>query len=112
MAEISTLSKTRGIISLYDGKKYIIWSEVYGIVAESNTIKRYREDNGGEKEVNIFFDICDWCGCWDLRSIIRRGIKKLECRYIEKDVKIEFNVVGDMGMCYLKRALKFESEAY
>lgn len=84
--EIKTLSNQRGIISIYDGNKYLIYSEVYGVVAESTEIKRTDE------QVIINFDICYWLGYWDLKTIITKGIKKLEQRFLNRDVKINYKV--------------------
>lgn len=38
--ETKTLSEKQGIIALYDGVRYIIYSTTYGVVAESSKIKR------------------------------------------------------------------------
>ena len=110
---IDILSQKRGILSLYDGKKYIIFSQFYGIVAESSKIERlYDEENHHEKAVKITFKICDWCGYWDLKSIISRGVKKLENQYITKNVEIEYKTTGSQGMNYLKKWLVVKTEKY
>lgn len=93
--ELRTLSEKRGIYSIYDGNKYIIYSSYYGVVAYSTNIERQDiEDNEKffEKTI-IYFDICQWYGYWDLKSIISRGIKKLENRYINKDISIKYNTI-------------------
>lgn len=106
---IKTLSQKRGITALYDGSKYIIWSECYGIVAESTEIKRF--DGELRSEVEIHFDICEWYGYWDLQSIITRGIIKMETEYVPKSVIIHYHKVE--GEQYsLKRHLKMETEKY
>lgn len=109
---IRTLSQKRGVIALYDGKKFIIWSECYGVVAESTSIKRGRSDgcfNDGDVEID--FDICEWFGYWDLQSIITRGITKFENEYVPKAVIIRYHKVKDEQM-YLHRSLKMETEKY
>ena len=83
---IRTLSEKRGIRMLYDGSKYIIWSDYYGVVAESTKIERKGGLAEPEKEVEIWFDICEWYGYWDLQSIISRGITKYETSIIPKTV--------------------------
>lgn len=109
---IKTLSPKRGITALYDGNKYIIWSECYGIVAESTEIKRTRADGCfNDEEVQIDFDICEWFGYWDLQSIITRGIAKMENEFVPKAVIIRYHKVE--GEQYsLKRHLKMETEKY
>ena len=96
--EIRVISKQRGIYSIYNGEKYIIYSEYYGLVAESKKIERYdNETNERLENVIINFDICDWSGYWDLKSIITRGIKKLENQFINKKVKINYNTIKNTG---------------
>lgn len=109
--EITVLSQKRGIMSLYDGCKYIIVSTHYGVVAESKKIERVSDDKGMEKAVHILFEICDWYGCWDLKSIIVRGVKKLETQFVEKRVDIGFEIQQDEAM-YLKRRLIMATEKY
>ena len=82
---INLLSKERGIYSIYDGTKYLIFSECYGLVAKSTKIIRDNEND----VVTITLDMCDWYGYWDLKRIITRGIKKLENQWIEKKVNID-----------------------
>lgn len=103
--EIKVLSSQRGIISIYDGAKYVIYSEVYGVVAESTNIKRTDE------QVTIDFDICYWLGYWDLKSIITRGIKKLEQRFLKKDVKINYKTDYNHQMS-LNKNLIMETSNY
>lgn len=105
--EIRTLNQTRGIISFYNGDKYIIYSTFYGVVAESTEILRNDETN----DVTINFDICDWCGYWDLKSIITRGINKAEKQFINKNVKINYNILRDQQM-HLNRNIKIETVKY
>lgn len=82
--EIRKISNERGIYAIYDGQKYLIYSEFYGMVAKSTKIER---DN--EKDiVNIDFIMCDWSGYWDLAQIIKRGVSKLERQWIYKKVNI------------------------
>lgn len=109
---IDILSQKRGILSFYDGKKYIIFSQCMGVVAESSKIERTDDEDHHEKAVKITFKICDWCGYWDLKSIISRGIKKLENQYIKKDVKIEYKTTGPMGMNHLKKWLEVKTKKY
>ena len=88
--ELRTLSEKRGIYSIFKGDEYIIYSSYYGVVAHSTEIKRTED----YQEVNIKIDICTWYGYWDLKSIISRGINKLEKQYKEdKKVKIEYNTI-------------------
>jgi hypothetical protein len=82
--EIRKISNERGIYAIYDGQKYLIYSEFYGMVAKSTKIER---DN--EKDiVNIDFIMCDWSGYWDLAQIIKRGVAKLERQWVYKKVNI------------------------
>lgn len=108
---IKTLSKTRGILSLYDGDKYIIWSEVYGVVAESTAIRRFDSKEFGKDEVEIDFDICEWIGYWDLKSIITRGINKAETEYVPKTVIIKYNMIKE-EQNYLRRSLEMKTVKY
>lgn len=83
--ELSQLSNKRGIYSLYDGDQYIIYSTFYGVVAYSTKIDRKEINNENEirkYDTTIELDICRWYGYWDLKSIITRGIKRLENRYV------------------------------
>lgn len=106
--EIKTLSEKRGILSIYSGDKYIILSTYYGVVAESTKIER-SEDN---ENVKIDFNICEWFGYWDLKSIITRGIIKLEKRYIENK-KVAINYTTQKGQQeHLNKYLKFELLEY
>lgn len=108
---IRTLSQKRGIIALYDGAKYIIFSTYYGVVAESTRIERDESKEFGEEKVEIEFDICEWFGYRDLRSIITRGITKFETEYVPKTVKIKYNTVED-EQDYLHRSLIMYTEKY
>lgn len=81
---IEVLNNTRGILSIYDGDKYVIYSQYYGVVAESTKIER------SDESVTIDFDICEWFGYWALKPIITRGIKKQETLYIDKKVTINY----------------------
>lgn len=82
--EIRKISNERGIYAIYDGQKYLIYSEFYGMVAKSTKIER---DN--EKDiVNIDFIMCDWSGYWDLAQIIKRGVAKLERQWVYRKVNI------------------------
>lgn len=105
--EIRTLSEKRGILSFYNGDRYIIYSTFYGVVAESTEIIRDEETD----DVIINFDICDWCGYWDLKSIISRGINKAEKQFIDKNVKINYNILRDQQM-HLNRNIKIETIKY
>lgn len=82
--EIRKISNERGIYAIYDGEKYLIYSEFYGMVAKSTRIERDNEND----IVNIDFIMCDWSGYWNLATIIKRGVKKLECQWIYKTVNI------------------------
>ena len=91
---IDILSNKRRILSLYDGSKYIIYSQFYGVVAESTRIDRKEIDDGKYyQKVEIDFDICEWHGYWDLKTIITKGIKKLEDTFIKNDVTINYNTI-------------------
>lgn len=86
---IRTLSEKRGIIALYDGDKYIIYSTYYGVVAESTNINRAYNSDHTEFSVSIDFDVCEWFGYWSLYNIIRRGVKKMERQFLpDKEVCI------------------------
>ncbi len=88
--ELQNLSQKRGIYSFYNGSEYIIYSTYYGVVAHSTKIERDKEN----KKAIIDFDICQWYGYWDLKSIITKGINKLEKRYCEdKKVVINYNTI-------------------
>lgn len=92
--ELRTLSEKRGIYSIYNGEQYIIYSSYYGVVAYSTNIERVDIEDGEIREkTKIDFDICQWYGYWDLKSIISRGIKKLENRYIKKDIEINYYTI-------------------
>lgn len=110
--EIRYLSQNRGIISLYDGGKYIIYSTFYGVVAESTKIERehlkreYKSENEIAENTVIDFDICQWYGYWSLKDIITRGIKKAEKQYVNKNIKINYHEVEDTDNSLNKR-LKF-----
>lgn len=106
--DIMTISKQRGITALHVGDKYIIHSDIYGVVAESSEIERSED----YMKVNIKFDICKWVGDWDLRSIISRGIKKNERKHIkDRKVNIEYSTIIDQQMA-LKRRLIVSTEEY
>lgn len=86
---IKRLSEKRGIIALYDGDKYIIYSTYYGVVAESTNIDRTYRNDCTESSVSIDFDVCEWFGYWSLYDIIRRGVKKMEREFLpDKEVCI------------------------
>lgn len=92
--ELTNLSSKRGIYSFYDGSSYIIYSTYYGVVAYSSNIRREDLDNEDIKEsVTIDFNICNWYCYWDLKSIITKGINKLEKRFINKNVIIKYKTV-------------------
>lgn len=103
--KLKCINNTRGIYFLYDGNKYVIYSEFYGVVAESTRIERQEE--GENRKVTIDFDICEWYGYWALKPIITRGIKKEETMYIDKDVTINYNTVKGTENS-LNKYLKFE----
>ena len=101
---LKCISNKRGIYFLYSGSKYIIYSEFYGIVAESTKIDRIEEKN----EVIIDFDICDWNGYWALEPIITKGIKAEETMYLkDRNVVINYNTIAGTDNS-LKKYLKFE----
>lgn len=101
---LKCINNTRGIYFLYNGNKYIIYSEYYGVVAESTKIERIEEKN----EVMIDFDICEWYGYWALQPIITKGIKAEETMYItDRKVVINYNTVKGTENS-LKKYLKFE----
>jgi hypothetical protein len=94
--EIRKISNDRGIYAIYDGQKYLIYSEFYGMVAKSRKIER---DN--EKDiVNIDFIMCDWSGYWDLAQIIKRGVAKLERQwgYRKVNINIQRNKDGRQNL--------------
>lgn len=102
--KLKCISNKRGIYFLYSGSKYIIYSEFYGIVAESTKMDRDSEKN----EVVIDFDICEWHGYWALKPIITRGIKAEETMYLkDRNVVINYNTVKGTDNS-LKKYLKFE----
>lgn len=110
--QIEILSNKRGILSLYDGNKYIIYSQFYGVVAESTSIERKNVEREELKDigeiVKINFNICKWYGYWDLKTIITRGINKLEKRYINKDITINYNTIENTDNSLDNRMLTFE----
>lgn len=88
--EIILFNKNRGLTSLYDGKRYIIHSSCYGVVAVSEPIDRHYPD-GKEPSVDIHFRICEWFGYWSLADAICRGVRRLERRFEpNKQVNITF----------------------
>ena len=90
--ELRTLSEKRGIYSIFKGDEYIIYSSYYGVVAHSTKIERTED----YQEVTIDMDICQWYGYWDLKSIISRGINKLEKQFkADKKVIIKYNTVNE-----------------
>lgn len=113
--EIRTLSQQRGILALYDGDHYIIYSTHYGVVAESKPIKRFEYDKKtGEMtrfdDIDIEFDICKWYGYWSLKDIITRGIKK-----IEREWKHEANIIYheiEGAESHLNKRLVMTTEEY
>lgn len=101
---LKCISNKRGIYFLYSGSKYIIYSEYYGIVAESTKIDRESKEN----TVIIDFDICEWYGYWALKPIITKGIKAEETMYLkDKKVTINYNEVEGTDNS-LNKYLKFE----
>lgn len=99
---LKCISNKRGIYLLYDGDKYVIYSEFYGVVAESTNINREEEN-----KVIIDFNICQWYGYWDLKTIITKGIKAEETMYIQKDVIINYNTIEKTDN-KLDKYIKFE----
>ena len=95
--ELAQLSNKRGIYSIYDGSQYIIYSTYYGVVAKSTKIdrKEIRDENGfiSYEDAIIDFDICRWYGYWDLKSIISRGLNKLENRIIKTNLKLNYHTI-------------------
>lgn len=108
---LKCINNTRGIYLLYDGDKYIIFSEYYGVVAESTKIDRSYaeyENNDKKDKVIIDFDICEWYGYWALKPIITKGIKAEEKMYItDREVVINYNTVKGTEN-RLNKFLKFE----
>lgn len=110
---IRRLSEKRGITALYDGEKYIIMSDHYGVVGISTKIDRhYDERSRRALSVSIDLDVPEWFGCWSLYDIIRRGVKKMEREYIEdKEVDIVLHQVqGEQEK--LKCSLVMDVERY
>lgn len=87
--EIKTLSKERGITAIYNGEQYLIHSSFYGFVAKSTKIDRSQDTHDENGKVLIDFDMCDWMGYWDLATIIKKGVKKMERQFINKQVYIQ-----------------------
>lgn len=98
---IEVLNNTRGILSIYNGDKYVIYSQYYGVVAESTKIER------SDESVTIDFNICEWYGYWALKPIITRGIKKQETLYIDKKVTINYHEQKGQQE-HLNKYLKFD----
>lgn len=110
--DIRLLSQKRGIFSLYDGSRYVIYSSVYGVVAESTKIERFHDEDYCETSVSIEFDVCEWLGCWSVYDIIRRGVEKMEREILpEKEVCIVLHQVKGEQMS-LKRRLVMSTEKY
>lgn len=109
MATLEKLSDKRSIYATYDGSKYIIISTYYGVVAESTSIER--SEDGEDKTVVITFDICNWYGYWSLKDIITRGIRRMEQRYVKKDVQINYHTVEDTEN-HLKKWWRIVTEEY
>lgn len=99
---LKCISNKRGIYFLYDGNKYVIYSEFYGVVAESTEIIRENDD-----KVTINFDICQWYGYWALKPIITKGIKAEETMYVDKNVTINYHTIEGTENS-LNKYLKFE----
>lgn len=100
--EIRVLNNERGIYATFDGEKYTIISSYYGVVAFSTSIRRngdYWENKvlNSKNDTEIDFIICDWCGYWDLKSIITRGVKKMESQFVTKKVVINYEVMPGTG---------------
>lgn len=112
--EIITLSQTRGILALYDGNKYVIYSTHYGVVAESKPIVRYINDENSDDErlrdIKIEFDICKWYGYWSLKGVITRGIKKIERAWDNEATIVYHEVEG--AESHLKKRLVMSLEEY
>ena len=87
--EIKTLSKERGITAIYNGEQYFIHSSFYGFVAKSTKIDRSQDTHDENAKIFIDFDMCDWMGYWDLAAIIKKGVKKMEQQFINKQVYIQ-----------------------
>ena len=104
--EIRKISNERGIYAIYDGEKYLIYSEFYGMVAKSTRIERDNEND----IVNIDFIMCDWSGYWNLATIIKRGVKKLECQWVYKkvNINIERNTDGRQNLGEYYKIVKIE----
>lgn len=91
---IKVLSNERGITLLHGSNGQIaIHSSCYGLVAEGNRVTEHNKDYSYCKAVYTL-NICDWCGYWDLKAIIKRGITKWEKNdWNMDDCEINFNVV-------------------
>lgn len=112
--EIITLSQKRGILAIYDGDKYIIYSTCYGVVAESKPIERVYYDNNNiihhYDKIDIEFDICKWYGYWSLKDVITRGIKKVEREWNNEATIVYHEVEG--AESHLKKRLVLSLEEY
>ena len=88
--ELTTLSKAKGLTLIYY-KGYIIYSDVYGIVAYTSNITR----SDDAKKVDITLNIVFWDGLWSLQDIVKRAITKRE--KIDNKTKVNYKVitVGD-----------------
>jgi hypothetical protein len=95
---IKVLSSERGITLLQGSKNVVIHSSCYGVVAEGTRETVHNEDWSYCKAV-YNLTICDWCGYWDLKSIITRGIKKWEkSAWKMNDCEITYITAEDQQM--------------
>ena len=108
---IKVLSSKRGITLLQSGETIVIHSSFYGVVAEgTRTSEHYNNDCSIRSIYNL--NVCNWCGYWDLNSIIKREVKKWELNsWNVNECIINLTIIKDEEMA-LRQNVRLNLEKY
>jgi hypothetical protein len=87
--EILDFSKERGIHAIFNGygkQAYIFHSSFYGFVGYADIEEEPGEDN---ITVEIYLPNASKWWYWSLESIVKRGIRKAENKFVKKAIKFK-----------------------
>lgn len=109
--EILEFSKERGIHAFFNGygkQAYIFHSSFYGCVGYADIL----DEPGSDKiTIDVYLGECSRYWYWSLKSIVVRGIRKSENRFIHKEITFIFHYLnnGNCGSGVTDNVFKYDN---
>ena len=112
--EILDFSKERGIHAIFNGygkQAYIFHSSFYGVVGYADILDKPGSD---AITVHVYLGENSRYWYWSLKSIVTRGIKKSESRFINKNITFIYHYLnnGDIGSGITDNVFKYDNELH